>query len=309
MKIGIIGVGPIGGILAAHLAKNGEDVVAVDILKDHLDEMKKNGLRISGYVDMNVKIENVCYSIPELAAFDVDVIFISVKASILENILPQIKKISTPKMKIISFQNGLDTEELIAKYFGAENTLRGVINYAGNFVANGYISMSFFNKPNYIGVISPKNTEFAKQIAQIMSSAALDTEFTTNIKKHVWEKTILNSALSPVCALTKMTMKEAMDFEETYTLVEEILREGIEVAKTAGYDYGPDFLEHCISYLKKAGLHKPSMLIDIEAKRTTEIDFLNNRIAFYGLRYNILTPYNSTITYLIKALELQNRKK
>ncbi len=306
LKIGIIGAGPIGSILAGHLAKNKEDLVLVDILRDYLDTIKKNGLSISGIVNMNVRIEKLCYSIAELSAFDVDLIFVAVKASALKNVISEIKKIYKPKMKIISFQNGLDTEELIASAFGAENTLRVVINYAGSLVGSGNVKMTFFNKPNYIGALSDKAHDTAKYVASIMTKAGLDTEFTENIKKYVWEKTILNAALSPICALTKMTMKDAVKFEDTYKIIEGLLKEGIAVAEACGYAFDNDFLEHCILYLRKAGHHFPSMYYDIEKNRATEIDFLNKKIVEHGEKCRIATPYNFVLTHLIKGIELKN---
>ena len=54
-KIGIVGIGPAGGILAAHLANRGHDIILVDILKNHMDEIKKNGLRITYDKELCVK--------------------------------------------------------------------------------------------------------------------------------------------------------------------------------------------------------------------------------------------------------------
>lgn len=308
-KIGIVGAGPVGCILCAHLAKNKEDVVLVDVLRDRIDAIKNNGLSISGIVNMNVRVEKLCYSITELDAFDVDLIFIAVKASVLQHVISRIKKIYKPKMKLISFQNGLDTEELIASAFGADNSLRVVINYAGNLISNENVKMTFFNKPNYIGVLSNKARDTAKYIADMMTEAGLDTEFTENIRKYVWEKTILNSAMSPVCALTKMTMREAMRFDATYPIIERLLKEGIAVANANGYVFDNDFFERCVLYLKKARHHLPSMYYDIERNKPTEIDFLNGKIVEYGEKYNIATPYNRMITGLIKAVEIKSKIK
>jgi len=154
-KIGIIGIGPTGGILAAQLVKAGHNVVLVDINKSHMDKIKKNGLTLTNLNDFNVKFpkENICYSIDELENKELDTLFIAVKASHLEEILPQIKKIMEPNTTIISLQNGFDTEELIAEYVGEENTIRIVVNYAGNILEDGVIRMSFFNPPNYLGVL------------------------------------------------------------------------------------------------------------------------------------------------------------
>ena len=62
-KFGVIGVGPVGGIMGVHLAKAGHDVTLVDILKTHMDEIKRNGLTITGFNDINVPFpkNNICY--------------------------------------------------------------------------------------------------------------------------------------------------------------------------------------------------------------------------------------------------------
>lgn len=305
-QFAVIGAGPIGGIMGAHLASAGYDVTLVDVLKDHLDEIEKSGFTITGFKELNVPFpkERLCYSIDELAGRDIDFIFVAVKASILPKILPMLKKVSQPDVTFISLQNGLDTEDFIAETFGKENTLRIVVNYAGNLIGNGRVRISFFNAPNYLGMISPLAEDKAKELAEIITASDLETVFTPDIKRYEWEKTILNAALSPVCALTRRTMKQMMDLTETRNLVEALLREGIEVAEAHDIRFEPGFLEHCMDYLDKAGHHKTSMHVDIERGSPTEIDFLNGKIAEYGRAKGLLTPYNSTIVSLIKGCEL-----
>ncbi|UCF11661.1 MAG: 2-dehydropantoate 2-reductase [Thermoplasmatales archaeon] len=309
-NFGIVGIGPIGSIMATHLVKAGHNVTLVDILKDHLDEIKKNGLILIGFKEMKVSFpgESICYSIDEMRGRNIDVVFISVKASILPKVLPMLKKVTMPGTTFVSLQNGLDAEDFIADFFGKENTLRIVVNYAGSIIDNGKVKMSFFNAPNYIGMIDPSAEEKAKKLAEIITSADLETAFTTEIKKYEWEKTILNTALSPVCALTRRTMKQMMEFEETRDLVEAILREGIEVAEANDIYFDSGFLEHCIGYLNKAGHHKTSMHVDIERGSPTEIGFINGKIVKYGKLKGIPTPYNSTIVSLIRGSELPEYK-
>ena len=305
-RFGIIGVGPVGGIMGAHLAKAGHNVIFIDILKAHMDEIKKSGLSITGVKDIDVTFseKNLCYGIDELSEKDVDYLFISVKASVLPQILPILKQVAKPGITYIALQNGLDNEDLIAEVFGKENTLRIVVNYAGNLIENGKIRMSFFNAPNYIGMIDPAAEKKAIEIANVISKADLDTEFTSEIKKYEWEKIILNAALSPVCALTRRTMRQMMEFEDTRNLAESILREGIEVAKANDIHFKPDFLEFSMKYLDKAGHHKTSMHVDIERGTPTEISFINDKIVEYGKLKGIPTPYNSTIVSLIRGSEL-----
>jgi len=306
-KIGIVGIGPAGGILAAHLANKGHDIVLVDILKNHMDEIKKNGLRITNYREMCLQFpkENICYSIDELKNKEVDTLFIAVKASLLAKVLLEIRSISKPDITLISLQNGLDTEDLIAEFFGKENTLRIVVNFAGNLLGNGTIRMSFFNAPNYIGVLAPSAEDKAKELAKIITDAGLETVFTPEIKNFEWEKSILNT-MSPVCVVTRKTMKDILEFKETRNIVREIIHEGIEVAKAKGINFEPSFIDYCMGYLDKAGHHKVSMQADIEKGTPSEIEFLNGKIVEYGKIEGISTPYNSMFTSLIRVIELQS---
>ncbi len=304
--VGVIGLGPIGSILSAHLAKSGVDVVVQDAMPNMRQKVKRDGLNISGIVSLSAKIPKVADSIPELARFGAEIVFIITKACYLKDIVPELRQIYTPEMKIISFQNGLDNERFIAAQMGIDTAYRAVINYAGNIAGPGNAVMNWFQPPNYIGVLHKNQystDETTKKIAGMLTEAGLKTEESSDVKKYVWEKTILNAALCSICGVTGQTMKEAMQFEHSRKLAVEILEEGLNVARKDGYDFGSEALAHFTAYLEKGGAHKPSMLIDIEHKRPTEVDFMTGAIAKYGEKYKIPTPVNSTFTRLIKTIE------
>ncbi len=306
-KVAVVGVGPVGGIMGAYLAHAGHYVVMCDILKNHLDAIQERGLTITGISEMSTKCKGLAYHISELSNFpEVDTIVISTKASVMPRIVPDIAKVVQPGTRFICNQNGLGNEEFLAETFGPDNILRIVPNYAGGIVGDGKIWMSFFNPPNYIGAMTPKGESAARQMADMMTAAGLETQFTTNIIRYEWEKVILNAALNPVCALTRKTMKDMMGFEITEFLVEELLQEGIVVAEAAGMTFDEGFFEHGVQYLKKAGYHKPSMLQDIEREAPTEIDWINRKIVEHGRAHGLKTPYNSAIAALIKGLEMES---
>ena len=304
--IGVIGLGPVGSILAAHLAKSEVDVVVEDAMPNIRSKVRQDGIHISGITQLTTRIDKVADSIPEVAKFGAEIVFIVTKACYLKDILPEIRQIYTPRMKIVSFQNGLDNERFIAEQLGIDTAYRVVINYAGNLVGPGNATMNWFQPPNYVGALCKgkyTTDDITRKIASIMTAAGLETEETSDIKRHVWEKTILNSALCSICAVTGQTMKEAMEFEHSRNLAIEIMEEGLRVAKADGYDFGAEALAQFTSYLEKGGAHKPSMLIDVEKKRPTEVDFMSGAIAHSGKIYRIPTPVNSTFTDLLKTLE------
>jgi len=306
-KFAIVGVGPVGGILAAHLAHAGHYVVSCDVQTPHLNAIKEQGLSLTGVSKMTAQCERVAYTVSELSNFpEVNTIIISTKASILPELIQEITKIAQPGMRFICCQNGLDNEEFLGETFGLDNVLRIVINYGGSQMGDGKINMSFFNPPNYIGAMTEKSVALAQQLAKMLTDSGLETHFTTNIKKYEWEKVVLNSALNPVCALTRKPMRDMMDLEFTEELVEELLREGIAVAEAAGIRFDEGFLDHGIQYLKNAGYHRTSMHQDIIRQIPTEIDWISCKVVEWGRAHGIETPYNLAIAALIKGLEMES---
>jgi 2-dehydropantoate 2-reductase len=304
-KFGVIGVGPTGAILAGYLAAKGEDVVIVDIKYDHMTAIRKNGLHLTGMADMIVRFDKTHTSVPMLKKYDLDILFVATKTYSLRPVLHEIRGVFRNGMKIVCYQNGVDNEEEVVERFGPEAAIRMVVNHAGNLLDNGVIKMTFFHKPNYIGCSSPESVETAREIAKIMTSCGLDTEFTDDIKFREWEKTIFNTALAPISALTGQTMKEVMTQPETRELVDILLREAIYVAEANGVNLGENFYEKGIYYLGTAGNHKPSMRIDIEEGHQTEIDFITGKIVERGEKTEKGCPVNQTLYNLIKGLEVK----
>jgi 2-dehydropantoate 2-reductase len=307
-NIGIIGAGPVGSIMAAYLAQNGENVFLVDLKEDLISAVEKNGITITGKnTKFNTCVKGTGNFTASLSRFNPDLIFITVKANYLDPLLEEIKMIYKPKQKMLVIQNGIDNEDIVAEKFGSEAVMRFVINYAGMIVEPGVIKLSFFHPPNYLGVLSQNNEALGQEISGFLTEAGLETQFVQDIKKYEWKKTILNAALMPVCATTGLTMKEAMNTGETRYLCEQILDECIHVAKKVGYEYGDDFLETSLSYLSGAGHHKPSTSLDLEAGNP--IEYIFQPIIDYGKKVGTPTPFLESLTKVMQTLEGQIRKR
>ena len=307
-NIGIIGAGPVGSIIAAYLARNNENIYLVDIKEELISAIEKSGITITGMgPNFTTRVKGTGNFTASLDRFGVDMIFIVIKFNYLESLLEEIKLFYKPGQKLLVIQNGIDNEDLVAEKFGKENVMRFVINYAGMNLEPGTVKMSFFNPPNYIGTLSSENEKLAREIAGFISEAGLATEYTPDVKKYEWKKTILNAALMPVCATTGLTMKEAMGFAETRFLCEQILSECIQVAQKVGYEYENNFFENCLSYLSQAGHHKPSTSLDLEAGNP--IEYIFQPIIDYGKKTGHPTPYLESLTKIVRALENRNRIK
>lgn len=307
-KIAVVGVGPVGGILGAHLLRAGHDVSLIDIYTAHLDKMRADGLVIDGDAPLTAPVGETFLSLPEAAAAGkrFDLIYVCVKATVVERVAGDLNAVLAADGTAVSFQNGLDTEQGVLDAVGPERTLRGVVNYAGNLMQVGRIRQTFFNPPNHMGPAvadQSEASERARAVAELMTEAGLTTEPTGNVAFHVWEKAIRNAALMPVSALTGQNMAQVMGSERSLHLVERLLREEIDIARAVGIEFDQAFYDSTLEYYRRAGTHVPSMRADVVDGRQTEIAFLNHKIAEYGEKHGVPCPYNRALANLVLCID------
>ena len=310
-KFLVVGLGPIGGILCCRLKSYGCSVYGIDLRKDLVEAIQKNGIGIEGLTTCRVNLDQVCTHVNELKEKDFDYVILAVKAPYMSEVVPSLSELNGD-YHVVAMQNGIDNEEYLAGFYQKKRVYRIVVNYAGNMMGPDLVKMTFFHKPNYVGCLCPEEGfRRAALLAKIMTAAGLESEPTEEIKKFSWRKTILVAALAPVSAILGMTMAEVMENGDSRSLVEKLLEEAIAVAKAQGFDYGEGFYGYSLDYLATAGHHKPSMLIDIEEGYPTEIEYINGKIALYGHELNVPAAVNTVITSLIKAkqrLQMQRQK-
>ena len=299
----VVGAGPVGCIVAAFLAKGGYNVTLCDVFPELLEPAVNPGIVIEGAENILGAVTKTCTSVDDLAEIRPEVIFLTVKANALPLICSAIEGFYREGMYVVSWQNGIDTEAVIARALGARPVMRAVVNWGCTLIKPCHVRMAFHHFPHYLQELDPSSSPAAIKVAEILTNCGLPTSHTANINSMVWRKTLLNASMNPVCAVTGLTMAQAMNDPIVFQIIESLLKEGIAVARANEIEIGWNFYPQGIEYMRKAGDHKPSMLVDIENKRRTEIDFMNGKIVEYGRQAGIETPYNKTLRALVKALE------
>jgi 2-dehydropantoate 2-reductase len=261
------------------------------------------GIIIEGTEDVQQKITKTCTTIDELAEHDPDVIFITVKAHALPLIASAIEGFYHEGMYIVSWQNGIDTELELAKILGKPPVMRAVVNYGCGLLGPAHVRMPFHHPPHYIQELDSKSRHEANIVAETLKNCGLPTDHTDQIISMVWRKTVMNASMNPVCAATGLTMSRVMNDPIVYQIVDALVKECLTVCRANEISVGWDYYPHAMEYMRNAGDHKPSMLMDIEAGRRTEIDFMNGKFVEYGKQAGIETPYNRTMWALVKGLE------
>ena len=299
----VVGAGPVGCIVAAFLAKGGYEVTLCDVIPDLLDPAIDPGIKIEGTEELQQGVTRTCLSVDELAEHKPNVIFITVKANALPLIASALESFHQEGTYVISWQNGIDTELELAKVLGRKAVMRAVVNYGCGLKGPAHVVMPFHHPPHFIQEMDAESAPAAKAIAAALTDCGLGTEHTDQIVSMVWRKGILNACMNPVCAVTGLTMAQAMTDPIVFGIVDALIKECVKVARANEIDLGWDFYPHAIEYMSNAGNHKPSMLMDIENKRRTEIDFINGKFVEYGVQAGIETPYNNSLKSLVKGLE------
>lgn len=308
-RFAIIGAGPVGCIVGAFLSRGGYDVTICDVVPELVDPAATTGITIEGAEQVFQKVARTCHSIDDLAHYNPDVIFITVKANALPLIVSAIEEFYKEGTYVISWQNGIDTELEVSKVLGNKPVMRGVVNWGCGLKGPCHVVMPFHHPPHYLQELSAESSYAAVTIAGILTECGLPTEHTDRIVPMVWQKSVMNACMNSVCAVTGLTMAQATTDPIIFKLVDSLMKECIQVARGNDILLGWDYYPKAVEYLRTAGNHKPSMLMDIENKRRTEIDFMNGKFIEYGIRAGIETPYNNTLQSLVKGLESTMRNR
>lgn len=309
LKVGIIGMGPVGQILAVHLQEAGCNLAICDIDKTKMNLIRKEGIHLDGNLKKHSYFKEAYTSINDMLEHHFDVLIFAVKANHVDAILAKEPLFKNNNACVISAQNGIDVEQKLANVFGESQTLRMVVNFAGNLHSPNVVNVTFFNPPNYIASIDDSRQDIAQWFAEVTTRMELETVCldSFSMTEKIWEKTILNASLSALCGISKLTMKEAMGFHDTLEIVEQIILEAVAVAKAENIKLSDNFVKLCMRYLKKGGNHFPSLAVDLLNNRETEIDYFNGKIVEYGRKHYIKTPLNLTFTNLVKAATYKSR--
>ena len=300
----VIGLGPVGAIIACRLKAAGERVVAVESGEARARAARQDGLRLCGEPESEFRLDavrdTVAAAVPD-GPFDT--VFVCVKANDLPTLVLGLPALIGPATTVVSLQNGLGIEDHLVPAVGAHRFVRGVVNFAGQVDEPGCVRLTFFQPPNWVGVPEGLADDRARAIAGLLTGVGLRTEVAPDIRACVWRKVVHLAILAPVCALTRMDMRTALSHKELRRLSQGLLSECIAVGDRLGYDCGNGFFETSMRYVLEAGDHPPSMLIDVLRGRPTEVSYINGKVVEAADALGVDVPLNRAICALVQSLE------
>ena len=153
-KTAVVGVGATGTVLAAALLSKYPETVLVGRNPDAGKTLLSKGINVSGVISYQTPVKNFVSRIKDLKDYDPGLVFLATKTFHLDRVLKEMEDVYRPGIRIISTQNGLGTEDLIASKFGADAALRMSLNYGVSLNGLGQAQTAFFTKRSPISLSS-----------------------------------------------------------------------------------------------------------------------------------------------------------
>jgi 2-dehydropantoate 2-reductase len=204
-----------------------------------------------------------------------------------------------PQTAIISLQNGVDNEYIIADRYGADKVLGGV-SFIGSRVESPGVILHTAASNIAIGELDGGLSGRVKTLGDVFEKAGVKCKVSGDIKRDMWGKTIWNIGFNAICAILECSAQSAIRFEETRLVVRAAMLEWIAVAKASGVDLTPDMADKHIERTFTAGEIIPSMLQDKRIGRRMEIDTFNGKAVELGIKRGVQTPVNKTLAAMVR---------
>jgi len=317
-RILVVGAGAVGGIIAAILAREQNDIWLVAKHPELAERISNEGIDVSGYCgNFSMKVPAVADAADLSGKFDY--VFMATKADALVKAAREILPFIHDQSRVVSMQNGI-CEEALASVVGRMRTIGCVVGWGGTMIAPGKVEMTSGGE-FVIGNWDREQDEKLKEVAGILRPI-LPTESSHKIISHLYSKLIINSCISTLGAISGLFLGDMLTRQYIRNIFIEIIREAIAVADAMELEVKPyagkldyyrflkpgmlaSFKRHMT--IRVIGFKyrklKSSSLQSLERGKKTEIDFFNGYISSKGKEYGVNTPVNIKLTRMVREIE------
>ena len=307
MKIVIVGPGAMGCLFAGLLAEAGqEDVWLFDRHEERAREIAEAGLKIEGIGGArSISGVKATAHPQDIGLADLVLIFVksydTVEAS--HAISPAVGDSAT----VLTLQNGLTNVEVISRILGEDKVVAGVTSHGATMLGTGHVRHAGIGE-TAIGEPKGGITSRVQRIADTLSPAGFQTAISHNIYDSIWGKLIINAAINPLTAITKLKNGALLEYNETRRLLNITAAEAARIAAalriSLPYNDAPSAAE---AVCRATSSNVSSMLQDVLCQRQTEIDAINGAIVDEAKKAGLEAPINETLACLVKGIEAETK--
>ena len=303
MRICIIGAGAMGSLYGAMLARGGAEIVLYDQWAEHIETVRRDGLRLSGItgdfvVKVEAKTEPAAIGRADLCISQVNTYATTAAAEVAQSVL-------AADGYCLTLQNGVGNIEKLAAVLGEHRVMGGLSYHSAAMAGPGH-GVHTHAGPTWLGELDGKRTERLEMLVQLLAKSGFQPTVVDDIQGFIWGKFIHNCAINPICAVAGIRVGQIPMDEAADTFQTRIIEEALAIIRAKGIVVPEADPLVAIKKFCKVKFNKPSMLQHVEAGKRTEIDALNGVIVEEGLRHGIPTPFNEALTLMVRAIDARN---
>ncbi len=309
MRTVILGAGSLGSAIGGALSLAGNNVTLVARSRAHVEAVNRSGLKM--IADGMERIARPAAVTETLGLPPAELLIVLVKSFATKSAIEGARSLIGERTAVLTLQNGLGNEELIAEMVGAEKVVSGKSYLGGVLLSPGVVKAGISAKETVIGELDGSVTERIRAIAELFNAAGMRTTVSENIRGLIWDKLLLNSATGAVSAISGLCYGELYKLPEMERSGCAAVREGIEAARKLGIKLSCEDPKKIWEKARRGLAYdfKTSMLQSVESGRPTEIDFINGALARAAEEAGLTAPVNRTLTACVKGIEAANKLK
>ena len=300
MKIGIIGTGAVGGFFGGKLSLAGFEVVFLSRGRT-LDALKTKGL-ILETKEKTSCIKNAIFTDDPSQLKGCDYILFTVKSYDTESVINQIKNYITSKSLVITQQNGINNDLILAEVLGKKNVIPALTKGGYSSPSPGHfrnVGFAAIEIGEYDGKISARLKDFA----DIFKKTGIDVVISKHIQTKRWKKYIVNCTFNIISAITKLRVDQILNSFEIRNLCIRTMKELIIISKKEGILLNEKgTINGSIVLAEKLGPFKTSTLQDIEKGKPIELEAFTGYVLKLAHKHNIKVPINETLYALLSGI-------
>lgn len=306
MRIAIIGAGGVGSYFGAKLHHAGHDVLFV-ARGAHLHAMQQEGLHVNHPSLQFANSVNALdmHTFLQTKPLMYDLLILLTKSMETATIAKQLSlwlDAHGANLYVLSLQNGVENEDILAEYLPKTFIIGGLTRKIGAHVIKaGHIEAVGIAETILGSMVDESHAHlFVQKLADIFNTAGIPTQITSDIRKELWKKLIINNGVNALCALLEVKTGVLMHHPKLSQLVLGLMQETARAARVLHVNISSEDVDAMFKLILGFESIKPSMLVDLEHHRALELEEICGVVIRTLEKESLDAPYTRTITSLLE---------
>ena len=283
-----MGSGGIGGYYGARLQNGGADVTFI-ARGAQLKAMRQNGIALEG--DRPIHLPKVKATDDPATIGKVDMVIFSVKLRDTESAGRQILPLIGPDTGIISLQNGVQKDDMLAPIVGREHLLGGAAYIGVSIVRPGVIRKAGTMERLAFGEFDNKVSKRAQAFLDACKAGDIKADIPSDISLELWQKFVVIVTMSSITSAMRSTIGPIRANPNARQFALDLMKEVVAVGRAQGVALEPDFAEKRIAHVDGMSPDmRASMSLDLELGRPLELPWLAGAVVDLGAKKGVPTP-------------------